>query len=54
MFFPSDVRVCKELYVEVAEMYNVSWRTLERSIRSCIYESKYKDAHGLTPTNSKF
>ena len=51
---PSEIRVCKELYVEVAEMYNVSWRTLERSIRSCIYESKYKDVHGFTPTNSKF
>lgn len=51
---PSNIRICKELYAEVAKMYNVRWTTLEKSIRNCIYESKYKDAHGLTPTNSKF
>lgn len=51
---PSNIRICKELYAEVAKKHNVSWQSFEKCIRSCIYESCYKDAHGLTPTNSKF
>lgn len=51
---PSNIRICKELYAEVAEKYNVNWKTFEKSIRNCIYESRYKDVHGFTPTNSKF
>lgn len=51
---PSNIRICKELYAEVAQKYNVSWQSFEKCIGSCIYESRYKDVNGLTPTNSKF
>lgn len=51
---PSNIRICKELYAEVAQKYNVSWQSFEKCIRVSIYEAHYKDAHGLTPTNSKF
>lgn len=51
---PSEISVCKELYVEVAKKHNANSSSVDRCIRSSVYEAHYKDAQGLTPSNSKF
>lgn len=51
---PSEISVCKELYVEVAKKHNTNSAAVDRCIRGCVYEAHYKDVQGLTPSNSKF
>lgn len=51
---PSEIKLCKELYVEIAKRYNTNPASVDRCIRSSIYEAQYKDVQGLTPSNSKF
>lgn len=51
---PSEIKLCKELYIEIAKKYNTKPASVDRCIRSSIYEAQYKDVQGLTPSNSKF
>lgn len=51
---PSEIKLCKELYAEIAKKHNTSPSSVDRCIRGSVYESHYKDAQELTPSNSKF
>lgn len=51
---PSDIKLCKELYVEIAKKHNSNPSSVDRCIRGSVYEAQYKDSQGLTPSNSKF
>lgn len=51
---PSEIKLCKELYVKIAKKHNSNPSSVDRCIRSSVYESQYKDSQGLTPSNSKF
>lgn len=51
---PSEIKLCKELYVEIAKKHNSNPSSVDRCIRSSVYEAQYKDSRGLTPSNSKF
>lgn len=51
---PSEIKLCKELYVKIAKKHNSNPSSVDRCIRGSIYEAQYKDSQGLTPSNSKF
>lgn len=51
---PSEIKLCKELYVKIAKKHNSNPSSVDRCIRSSVYEAQYKDSQGLTPSNSKF
>lgn len=51
---PSEIKLCKELYVKIAKKHNSNPLSVDRCIRGSVYEAQYKDSQGLTPSNSKF
>lgn len=51
---PSEIKLCKELYVKIAKKHNSNPSSVDRCIRGSVYEAQYKDSQGLTPSNSKF
>lgn len=41
---PSEIKLCKELYVKIAKKHNSNPSSVDRCIRGSVYEAQYKDS----------